>query len=112
MITGKIEFEGDRARKLIASSLKALKDVRRDAVAAIHIKLDSLGVDDDIIGNIKNIIEKHKGNCPLFFHVKDIKETKIIRAHSSFNIKPSEIFISDISTVVGHDSIRYSFNNL
>ncbi len=87
MITGKIEFEGDRARKLIASSLKALKDVRRDAVAAIHIKLDSLGVDDDIIGNIKSIIEKHKGNCPLFFHIKDIKETKIIRAHSSFNTR-------------------------
>lgn len=112
MVTGKIEFEGDRPRKLIASSLKPLKEVRRDAVAAIHIKLDSLGVDDDIIGGIKSIVEKHKGNCPLYFHIKDSRETKIIRAHSSFNIQPSELFISDISSFVGHDSVRYSFNGI
>ncbi len=111
MVTGRVEFEGDRARKIIASGFKSLKEVRRDAVAAIHIKLDSLGVDDDVIGGIKNIIEKHKGNCPLYFHIKDSKETKIIRAHSSFSIKPSEMFISDLSAYVGQDSIRYSFNN-
>jgi len=112
MVTGKIEFEGERPRKLIASSLKPLKEVRRDAVAAIHIKLDSLGVDDDVIGGIKRIVDRHKGNCPLFFHIKDLKEVKIIRAHSSFNIKPSEMFINDITAFVGHDAVRYSFNGI
>jgi len=109
MVTGKIEMEGDKPKKILANSLKSLKEVRRDAASAIHIKLDSLGVDDDVIVKIKEVNEKHKGNCPLFFHIKDHHETKTIRAHSTFNIFPSEVFIEDISKLVGHDSVRYSF---
>lgn len=109
MVTGRVEMEGDKPKKILANSLKSLKEVRRDAASAIHIKLDSLGVDDDVIVKIKEVIEKHKGNCPLFFHVKDHNETKTIRAHSAFNIFPSEVFIEDISKLVGHDSVRYSF---
>jgi DNA polymerase-3 subunit alpha len=109
MVTGKVEMEGEKPKKILANSLKSLKEVRRDAASAIHIKLDSLGVDDDVIVKIKEVIEKHKGNCPLFFHVKDHNEIKTIRAHSTFNIFPSEVFIEDISKLVGHDSVRYSF---
>ena len=109
MVTGKMEMEGERPNKIIANSFKSLREVRRDAASAIHIKLDSLGVDDDVINKIKEVIEKHKGNCPLFFHVKNQHETKTIRAHSTFNIYPSEVFIEDISKLVGHDSVRYSF---
>ncbi len=109
MVTGKIEMEGGRPKKILANSLKSLKEVRRDAAAAIHIKLDSLGVDDDVIVKIKEVIERHKGNCPLYFHIRDHNETKTIRAHSTFNIFPSDVFIEDITRLVGHDSVRYSF---
>ncbi len=109
MVTGKIEFEGDKAKKMLASSVKLLKDVRRDAVVSVHIKLDPLGVDDDIIKKMKEIIEKAKGSCPIYFHIKEGKEEKVIKAHSSFNVSPSDDFIKDMSSIVGHDSIRYSF---
>ena len=109
MITGKVEMEGDKPKKIIANSFKSLKEVRCDAASAIHISMDSLGVDDNVIIKIKDIIEKHKGDCPLYFHVKDRNETKTIKAHPTFNISPSEIFIEDISKLVGHDSVRYSF---
>lgn len=110
MVTGKVEFEGNRPRKLIASSLKSLKDVRREAVAGIHIRLDSLGVDDTVISDIKSVVERHKGNCPLYFHIREHEGVRTIKAHSSFNVHPSEGFIEEISGMVGHDSIRYSFN--
>jgi DNA polymerase-3 subunit alpha len=110
MVTGKVEFEGGRPRKIIAQSLKSLKDVRREAVAGIHIRLDYLGVDDSIISDIKSVVEKHKGNCPLFFHVRDHSGVRTIKAHSSFNVHPSEGFIEEMTGKVGHDSIRYSFN--
>ncbi|HRX47524.1 MAG TPA: DNA polymerase III subunit alpha [Spirochaetota bacterium] len=109
MVTGKVEFEGGKPRKIIAQSLKSLKDVRREAVAGIHIRLDSLGVDDNIITDIKSVVEKHKGNCPLFFHVRDHGGVRTIKAHSSFNVHPSEGFIEEMTGMVGQDSIRYSF---
>ncbi len=110
MVTGKVEFEGNKARKIIANNLKSLREVRREAVAGIHIRLDSLGVDDDIISSIKNVVERHKGNCPIFFHVREQGGVRTIRAHSSFNVQPSEGFIEEMSGMIGHESIRYSFN--
>jgi hypothetical protein len=58
---------------------------------------------------MKEIIEKHKGDCPVYFHVKDQNETKTIRAHSEFNISPSDAFMNDIAQLIGFDSVRYSF---
>jgi DNA polymerase III alpha subunit len=109
MITGKIEMEGDRPKKIIANSFKSLKEVRCNAASAIHISLNSLGIDEDVISKLKGIIEKHKGDCPLYFHIREQDEVKTIKAHPTFNITPSELFIEDISDLVGHDSIRYSF---
>jgi len=110
VITGKIEYEGDRAQKIIMNSVRLLKEVRREAVSGVHVKFDSLGVDDVVINSLKNVVENHKGECPLFFHVKKDNESSVIRAHSTFNISPSEDFVQDISSVLGHDSVRYSFS--
>ncbi len=111
MATGKIEFEGERAQKMILNSLKPLKNVRREAVSGVHIKFNSLGVDDRIISDLKVLIEQNKGHCPLYFHVRESSDIKIVKAHSSFNIQPSEDFVRNITDLVGSDSIRYSFNN-
>ena len=110
MVTGKLELEGAKPKKIVGMSLKSLKEVRRGAVSAIHIRVDSTGVDDNIIGRIRDVVEKHRGGCPLYFHVKENAETKIIRAHTSFNVQPSDDFIYEISGLVGNDSVRYSFN--
>ncbi|MCL1864968.1 MAG: DNA polymerase III subunit alpha [Spirochaetes bacterium] len=109
MVTGRVEMDGDRPKKIIPSSLKSIKDVRRNAASAIHIKLDPLNIDDDVVVKMKEVIEKHKGDCPVYFHVKDQNETTTIKAHSTFNIFPSDDFINDISQLVGFDSVRYSF---
>ncbi len=110
VISGKVEYEGDRAQKLIVSNVRLLRDVRREAVSGVHIRFDSIGIDDTIINSLKSIVENHKGECPLFFHVRGQDESKVIKAHSTFNINPSEGFVQDVSFVLGHDSIRYSFN--
>ncbi|HQO39039.1 MAG TPA: DNA polymerase III subunit alpha [Spirochaetota bacterium] len=110
MATGKIELDAGKPKKMIVNSLKSIKEVRRAAVSAIHIKIDSTGVDDNIIGRIRDVVEKHRGGCPLYFHVREMADTKIIRAHTSFNVQPSEEFIFEISGLVGNDSVRYSFN--
>ncbi len=110
MVTGKIELDAGRPRKMIAASLKSLKEVRRGAVSAIHIRVESTGVDDDIISRIRGVVEKHRGGCPLYFHVRENNDTRIIRAHTSFNVQPSDEFIYEISGLMGNDSVRYSFN--
>ncbi|HPI88121.1 MAG TPA: DNA polymerase III subunit alpha [Spirochaetota bacterium] len=108
MVTGTVEAEGETAKKIIVRSLKSLKDVRRESIAAIHIKLDPLGVDDTVLDKMKSIFQRHKGECPIYFHVKEEKNEKVIKAHSAFNISPSDGLVKDLSEIVGQESIRYS----
>jgi DNA polymerase-3 subunit alpha len=109
MVTGRVEIEGGGSKKIITTSIKSLKDVRRKAVSAVHIKLDPLSIDDGVIVRMKEIIERHKGDCPVYFHVKDQDETKTIKVHTAFNIFPSEDFMNDIGQLVESDSVRFSF---
>ncbi len=109
VISGKVEFEGDRAQKIIVKSIRLLRDMRRESVSGVHIKFDSLGIDDRLISSLKEIVERHRGDCSVFFHVKGPEESSIIRAHSAFNVSPSEGLVKDVSELLGSEALRYSF---
>ena len=112
MITGTIEIEGNTPSKLIANGIKSLKEVRRESISALHIKLDPLGVDDDVLDTIMKVVTRYSGECPIFFHVKDSDGEKIIKAHSSFNISPSEGLVHELERIIGGESIRYSISSV
>ncbi len=67
------------------------------------------GSDEDFF-TLKGIVERHKGECSVFFHVKGHGESGVIRAHSAFNVTPSEGFVKDVTALLGNDSLRYSFH--
>ncbi|PKL39738.1 MAG: DNA polymerase III subunit alpha [Spirochaetae bacterium HGW-Spirochaetae-1] len=112
MVSGKIEMDGDVPKKIIVNSVRALKDVRREAISAIHIKLDPIGVDEKILDMIKSTFLRYKGDCPIFFHVNERNDReKIIKVHNTFNITPSEGLVKDLSQILGQESIRYTIGH-
>jgi len=111
VVTGKVEVEGDRAKKIFANDVKPLRDVRRGAVSALHIQVNPSAVDEKILNEIKQIMEKYKGGCPVFFHINLKDDPKIIRAHTSFNITPSENLVFDLANYLGEDAIKYSIGH-
>jgi len=112
MVSGKIEMDGDVPKKIIVNSVRALKDVRREAISAIHIKLDPIGVDEKMLDMIKSTFLRYKGDCPIFFHVNERNDReKIIKVHNTFNITPSEGLVKDLSQILGQESIRYTIGH-
>lgn len=109
MLKGSVEFEDDNPKKIIVNDIKSLKEIRRDSISSIHIKLDPIGIDDTLLKSIKNLIQTNKGSCPVYFHIREIKGSeKIIKAHHTFNTTPSENLLKELSQIVGEESIRYS----
>ncbi len=107
LVSGTIEAEGNQV-KMIATDIRLLKEVRRESISAIHIRLNPIGVDDDILKTLESVFERHKGDCPIYFHVIEKEEEKIIKAHSTFNITPSEELVQDLSSIIGQESLGYS----
>ncbi|MBP7736783.1 MAG: DNA polymerase III subunit alpha [Spirochaetes bacterium] len=111
MVTGTIEAESDTLMKLIATAVKSLKEVRQESISALHIRLDAIGVDDDILKTMEAIFTRHKGDCPIFFHVNAREGEKIIKAHATFNVKPTDGLVKDLSQIVGQDSLGFSISH-
>ncbi len=116
LVTGKIAFDDTgEPQKMIADSLKPLREARREAVSAIHIKIDPIGFDDDTLEALKKICNEHKGNCEVFFHIETgtkEKERKIIKAHNSIRVKASNELIEEIQKLIGKDTIRYTLRGI
>ncbi|MGL4370168.1 MAG: OB-fold nucleic acid binding domain-containing protein, partial [Spirochaetota bacterium] len=112
IVQGKMTFdENGDPTKFIADSIKTIREARRDAVSAVHINIDPIGMDEDILMKMKKVFEKHKGNCQVYFHVdvnaKEAKE-KIVKAHISIGVKPSDELIEDVTALIGKNTVRYS----
>ena len=108
VVSGTLEFDEERPPKIIVKDVRSLKEFRREAISAIHIRLDSAGADENMLNTLKSAFQRHRGDCPIFFHVNEDKGEKIIRAHSAFNISPSEALVQDLSRILGRESVRYS----
>ena len=112
MVKGTIETDGDKPKKIKVNEVKSLDQLRKESISAIHIKLNLVGVDDKLLDNLKSIIAKNRGNCQVFFHLNEKKgNEKIVKAHSSFNITPTDNLLRELSQIVGKDSIRYSIKH-
>lgn len=108
MVSGTIEAEEEAGMKFIATSVKSLKEMRRDSISALHIKLDALGIDDDVIKSLESLFSCHRGECPIYFHVKTRDGEQVIKAHPSFNVRPDDALLSDLWQLVGRDAVGFS----
>lgn len=109
LIRGTVEFEEDAPKKIIAGEIKSLRDIRRDSISSIHIRLDTVGIDETLLDRIKNAILACKGNCPVYFHIHEPKgKEKIIRAHATYNAAPSELLMNELNRIVGEEAVRIS----
>ncbi|MCU0844403.1 MAG: DNA polymerase III subunit alpha [Spirochaetes bacterium] len=112
MVKGSVEFDNDRPKKIIVNEVKSLRETRRESIAAIHIKLDPVGIDEDLLAQIKRVIMENRGGCPVFFHIRETRgEEKIVRAHHTYGITPSDAFMSGLTKLVGEEAVRYSTHN-
>ncbi|MCL1912047.1 MAG: DNA polymerase III subunit alpha [Leptospirales bacterium] len=108
LVNGKVDFEDSEDKsapgKLIVQSARRLTDVRRESISAIHIKLDHIDVDEDLLDSMKSAFLKYRGSCPVYFHLN--KTT--VKTSSAFYINPSEALVHDLALILGEDSIRCS----
>ena len=112
LVAGKIEMDENVPKKMIVNNVRPLKEVRREAISAIHIKLDPPGVSERFLETLKQTLQRHRGDCPIYFHVNEIdSREKVIKAHNTFNITPSEQLVHDLSNMLGPEKVRYSIGH-
>ncbi|MDD5772647.1 MAG: DNA polymerase III subunit alpha [bacterium] len=113
-VNGKIDLSGEQNErvKVIAEEIIPLAQVKEKMTDIIHIRINTLGVENSLLEEIKNILNRNKGKCSVYLHfLKPSKEEVVQKLNSNFFALPSGELIDEIEKILGEGSVWFSSKN-
>lgn len=108
MVIGKADVSGD-ALKVLTDDIYSLDSVRQKFTKSIIVSLNVNEVEENAIRELKNVMEKHKGNCRCYFDVMEPEQKKCSRFQSTrFSVDFSDEFLNEVRRITGPNSVRVS----
>ena len=101
LISGKAEIE-DNSVKIISQEIVKLESVKQKSIRAIELTLQKQIISRENLEEIKDIIFRYPGECPVLFRVGtgEGKEV-VIMAHDRYRVFPCREVIGEIETLIG-----------
>lgn len=110
-VRGKVDFSGeqDEKVKIIAEEIIPLSDVKGKMTDIVHIRINTLGMETSLFEKMKDILNHHKGKCPVYLHfLKPSKDEIVQKLDSDFLVSPSSKLIGDVEKILSEGSVWFS----
>ena len=66
-------------------------------------------VQEQTIGALRKVAEKHKGKCMCIFDIVNHEKEKPIRLQSTkYNVNASDEFVTEVEELLGSNSVKFS----
>jgi len=108
LVTGRVDSVEEGA-KLIADSIKPLTggNGSSDSMGRVCINLLSAATDSGQIDEINRVLQKHRGECPVLFHIRYPEKGEVdIAASKNFAVSPCEEFVKEMEEAVGRGKVH------
>jgi DNA polymerase-3 subunit alpha len=104
LVKGKPE-PGEDSGKVLASKILLLDEVRqRDATSmTIRIPLDQFF--EDSLPHLRELLERHRGSCPLKFELTRPSYRVTIRPHPFLRVEPSPELVTSLEAICGEGTV-------
>jgi len=110
MVMGKADVNGDTL-KVLADEIYPMDSVRQKFTRSIVLSVNVNEVQDNTIVALRDIIEKHRGNCHCYFDVVEPTKEKASRLHTmKFGVNASDEFLAEVKKLLGPNAVRISQN--
>ncbi|MFN0159018.1 MAG: DNA polymerase III subunit alpha [Bacteroidota bacterium] len=104
MVSGKGEVNGDLL-KVLVNEVYPMEKVREKFTKSIIFSINVNDIQENTIIQLRQLLEKSKGNCPCYFSVNDSASTKIYQTRK-FSVEPSDAFLDEAKKMLGPRSVR------
>jgi DNA polymerase-3 subunit alpha len=89
--------KGEKGVKIKATQLEPLSKFRERSTRRVDIHLQATGLTGQDLRRLKEILQRHKGSCPVFLCLRMPNKTQsTIALDEDSRISPSDLFIQDI----------------
>lgn len=109
VITGTVEIENDKPSRMLANKVLPLTQFKLTQISELHIIINPIGTDTEMLEKIKKILQRYQGNKPVFFHVRHPNgKENIVKANPLYHIKPHQKLLDSLVSIVGKDGFFYT----
>ncbi|MFH1878979.1 MAG: DNA polymerase III subunit alpha [Candidatus Omnitrophota bacterium] len=94
--------------KIIAEEIIPLEKVKEKYTKSVLIKLSSLGLEENMMLKVKNMIQSYQGSIPVFIDIKSPGGRKVrLATDKGLSVLPSDELISGLERVVGEGNVKF-----
>ncbi|PIU56370.1 MAG: hypothetical protein COS89_06080, partial [Deltaproteobacteria bacterium CG07_land_8_20_14_0_80_38_7] len=107
-VIGNLDSDGETV-KIIVTDIFPLDDVAERLTKSIHFVLHKDETTPNHLAQLKNVISRFPGKCPVYLHFIEPQKTEtILELSSEFKLKPSFQLVADVQKLFGHNVTRFS----
>jgi DNA polymerase-3 subunit alpha len=104
MVVGRGEMNGDLL-KILVNEVYPMEKVREKFTKSIILSINVNDIRENTIVQLRELLEKNKGNCPCYFSVTMATQSKLYQSRR-FSVEPSEQFLEGVKQLLGPESVR------
>jgi DNA polymerase-3 subunit alpha len=104
LVKGKPE-PGEDAGKILASKILLLDEVRQRDASSMTIRIPLDQFYEDSLPHLREILEQHRGTCPLKFELTRDNYRVTIRPHPFLRVEPSPELVTSLEAICGEGTV-------
>ncbi len=105
-IEGRVSKDDEASEvRIIVDNIRPLKELMDMKVRSMVLKIDTMSQTPDIADNLWEIIEKYRGDVPLFFEIRSPRGVYRMRS-KNMSVNPDMELVRRLQEVLGHRSVK------
>jgi len=104
-VKGKFLGEGE-SRRIHLLQIMTLADALEKQAKRMYLRIFLPGIEESIFEELKSILEKHRGHCPVFFELETPQSYRmVVKSVDIDGVSPSEELSKNIQELLGEQSV-------
>lgn len=110
-VKGKISLK-EESPKIMVDDIIMLEKVKEMFTKAILVKFPTTGLQQETMVKVKNVIQKHKGNIPVYIDLVSPEGRKIrLSTDKDLMVQPTDELLGDMEEAVGAGNVKFIAKN-
>ena len=107
LISGELDI-GEEACKVLAAEVSLLREVRQTMAQRVHIRLTTPGLDEQQLRRLKEIVQRHRGQCEVQLHmiIPNRSETTITLPEQ-LKMAATDAALADAEALFGYNVMNF-----
>ncbi|HDP16390.1 MAG TPA: hypothetical protein ENN16_00880 [Candidatus Omnitrophica bacterium] len=106
-VDGRLNLKEQRP-KIIVEEITPIEEARTRFTRSLAIDIVSLGLESDILEQLKAVLKKHRGDKPVYLNVSTKKNGSYrILVDRDLYVTPTSAMVEELEELIGHGHIKF-----